>query len=439
MRGTNRDRPAFDNRLDCIARMARCALGLHAVATQQKDLRTGLSIWQHRRAPPVQHAALSQDIRTDVLVMGAGITGALIADALVSTGANVVVVDRRGPAQGSTVASTALVFYEIDTPLIRLIRKIGRVKAVRAWRRSRLAVEALAARLCELGMRDVTRRNSLYLAGDMLGPKELRRENEARQASGLSSRFLSRKMLHEQFGIARAAALMGYGNLVLDPKKATMTLLHAAAAGGARIFSATEVTEIAPKSSGVTATTANGCRVYCDHLVFATGYELPKGVPHRHHKITSTWAIATVRQAHRALWPDECCICEASDPYLFIRTTSEGRVLCGGEDEETSDAQTRDALLGRKAATLRRKLHRLLPKLDTTIEFAWTGAFGETTTGLPIIGEVPGMPRCWVALGYGGNGTTYAAIAADVITGAIAGRPDVDADLYQFPGHQTAD
>ena len=76
--------------------------------------------------------------------------------------------------------------------------------------------------------------------------------------------------------------------------------------------------------------------------------------------------------------PDECCICEASDPYLYIRTTPEGRVICGGEDEEFSDAERRDALLGRKTATLRRKLHRLLPKLDTTVEFAWTGAFGET-------------------------------------------------------------
>ena len=96
-------------------------------------------------------------------------------------------------------------------------------------------------------------------------------------------------------------------------------------------------------------------------------------------------------------------------------------------------------MLSRKTARLRRKLHRLLPRLDTTVEFAWTGAFGETDTGLPIIGLVPEMPHCWIALGYGGNGTTYAAIAADVIAGAIAGRPDVDADLYGFPGHDAAD
>ena len=131
----------------------------------------------------------------------------------------------------------------------------------------------------------------------------------------------------------------------------------------------------------------------------------------------STWAIATVPQKRDALWPGECCIWEAADPYLYMRTTPDGRVICGGEDEEFSDDKRRDALIERKTAMLRRKLHRLFPKLDTTVEFAWTGAFGETTTGLPIIGAVPDMPRCLIALGYGGNGTTYAAIAADVIAG----------------------
>jgi glycine/D-amino acid oxidase-like deaminating enzyme len=409
------------------------------VATKQRKLRAGRSIWEGRNAPTVTRQRLSEDTRIDVLVMGAGITGALIADALARTGLKVAVVDKRGLAKGSTMASTALVQYEIDTPLITLTRKIGKEKAVRAWRRSRLAVEALAVRLSELRVADVARRDSLYLAGDLLGKSELRREHEARRASGLPSRFLDRSALRDEFEISRSAALMGYGNLVIDPRKATLALLRAAAGNGARIFSALEMTNVRATKSGVTVTAANGREIRCRYLVFATGYELPHGVPRRHHKITSTWAIATVRQARQRLWAGECCICEASDPYLYIRTTPEGRVICGGEDEQLSDAERRDALLGRKTATLRRKLHRLLPKLDTTVEFAWTGAFGETDTGLPIIGPIPRMPRCWIALGYGGNGTTYAALAADIIVGAIAGRPDVDADLYSFPAHSRAD
>ena len=408
------------------------------MVTTRRDLRTGRPIWAGRRAASVAHQRLTHDIETDVLIIGAGITGALIADALTSEGVEVVVVDKRGLAKGSTVASTALVQYEIDTPLTVLTRKIGKENAVRAWRRSRLAVGALDARLAELGVSDVARRNSLYLAGNVLDPKALRREHAARRAAGLPTRYLDRKALRDRFGIARAAALMGYGNLTIDPRKATLALLQAASVNGTKIFAPEDMTDIATRKGGVTVTAANGRRIHCRHLVFATGYELPHGVTCRHHKLTSTFAIATVRQKHAALWPGKCCIWEAADPYLYLRTTPEGRVICGGGDEDIADDKKRDALIGRKTAMLRRKLDRLFPKLNTAIDYAWAGTFGETTTGLPIIGAVPGMPHCFIALGYGGNGTTYAAIAADVIAGAIIGRPDVDADLYRFPAHEAA-
>ena len=125
------------------------------MVTKAKDLRTGRPVWEQHRAPPVPHKPLKRDLETDVLVIGAGITGAMVADALRDSGLRVVVVDRRGPAKGSSTASTALVQYEIDMPLTKLARKIGQRDAQRAWRRSRLAVDAIAARLRELEVPDV--------------------------------------------------------------------------------------------------------------------------------------------------------------------------------------------------------------------------------------------------------------------------------------------
>ena len=401
------------------------------MVTKAKDLRTGRPVWLQHRAPPLPHKPLQRDLETDVLVIGAGITGAMIADALRNSGLRIAVIDRRGPAKGSSTASTALVQYEIDTPLIKLERKIGLRDAQRAWRRSRLAVDAIAARLRELDVPDVAARDSLYLAGNMLDRDGLMREHEARRAAGLPSHFLDRQGLHSRFGITRPAALLGYGNLAIDPRKATIALLNAAAAINTRIFCPVNIVDIAAKRTTVTATASNGRLIHCRHLVFATGYELPKRVPAKGHRIVSTWAIATVPQRRR-LWPEQCMIWEASDPYLYLRTTSDGRIICGGEDEEFSDETARDALLPRKTATLRRKLARLLQGVDTTVEFAWTGSFGATATGLPTVGRVPHMPNCWAALGYGGNGTTYSRIAADIISNALAGRIDSDADLYDF-------
>ena len=407
------------------------------MATKPKDLRTGRSIWQSLPASAVRAPALRHDLETDVLIVGAGITGAMIADALAANGVRVVVVDKRGPAKGATTASTALVQHEIDRPLRRLSLGIGKADAIRAWRRSRLAVDAIAARLRELGIRDVVRRDSLYLAGNLLDPDELFEEHEARLSAGLASRYLERGELARRLGIRRGAALLSYDSLVINPRRSTLALLKAAQANGASIYAPTEIVEIDAKRSAVTATSDQGRHIHCRHLVFATGYELPHGAPRRGHKIISTWAIATPPQPRR-LWPEQCTIWEASEPYLYLRTTSDGRIICGGEDEDFSDEEKRDARLLQKSKTLSRKLGRLIRGADPSIDFAWTGSFGETKTGLPIIDRMPRMPNCWIALGYGGNGTTYARIAADIIAGEIVGRTDTDADLYRFPSSAPA-
>jgi len=117
-----------------------------------------------------------------------------------------------------------------------------------------------------------------------------------------------------------------------------------------------------------------------------------------------------------------------------VRDTLDGRVLCGGEDEDIADAAERDALIPAKLRTLQRKLGDLLPQIDTRPELVWSGSFGETTTGLPLIGKVRHRKGCWAVLGFGGNGTLFARIAADIISTALAGGEDVDADLFALPG-----
>ena len=399
--------------------------------TRKRDLRTGTTYWMSRPMPRVPATRLTHDIETDVLVVGAGISGALVAEAL-SKDHRVVIVDRRGPVRGSTPASTALVEYAIDTPLTHLARKIGSADAARAWRRSHLALHSLYGRTQTLQIKcDAIQRDTLYLAGNVLNADGLEKEAEARRAIGFETDLLSRTHLKARFGINRPAALLSHGDFTLDPRRLTGGYLRAAIGNRARLYSPVEVTEIETSRSGVTAATAKGPVIRARHVIFATGYEVPNFVPPDGHKVESTYAIATKPQRSR-LWPGEALIWEASDPYLYMRTTADGRVICGGEDEEFSDAETRDVLIAKKARAIGRKLEKLFPAIDATPEFAWAGAFGTTGTGLPRIGEVPGKKNVWAILGFGGNGITYSRIAADVVSAALAGRADPDADLYSF-------
>lgn len=396
------------------------------------DLRTGIPVWNAYRAPRVPTQRLARDVKCDVLVVGLGISGAMIAEALTAQGLSVIGVDRRGIMLGSTPATTALVQFEIDQPLSELGRQIGQADAAQAWRRSRLAVTNLKGRIRELGIRcDMTTAPSLYLAGDALDPTGLREEAEARAGIGIRATYLTPTVLKETFGIARKGAILSQDNLALDPRKLTAGLLNTALERKARFYAPVEVIALAPESDGVGVETRSGPAISARHVVLATGYELLDIVPSHRHSIISTYAIATKPQKGK-LWPGGPLIWEASDPYLYMRATADGRVICGGEDEDFADEQSRDRLLADKARMLSGKLKALFPQLDTRAEFAWTGSFGTTTTGLPYIGELPGYPGIFAAQGYGGNGITYSQIASELIATAIAGGEDGDARLFAF-------
>jgi glycine/D-amino acid oxidase-like deaminating enzyme len=397
------------------------------------DLRTGRPVWFAYPAPRVPAEPLTRDVRADVLVVGMGISGAMAAEALTAEGLSVVMIDRRGPLRGSTPATTALVQFEIDTPLTQLGRMIGDDAAARAWRRSRLAVLALQARIEALGIAcNMAPRRSLYLAGNVLRGAALRAEAEARRAAGLYADYLTAAPLREAYGIDRDGAIVSHGNLALDPRRLTAGLLNAALARGARAYAPVEATGFEASREGVAVGTAGGPVVSAGHVVLATGYELAGPAPAKGHEIVSTWAIATRPQRNR-LWPHEAFMWEASDPYLYLRATRDGRIVCGGEDEPFEDETRRDALIAEKSSRIVEKLARLLPGVDPTPDFAWAGAFGTTTTGLPRIGPLPGTPRLFAVLGYGGNGVTFSRLAAELAVAHLAGREDRDADLFAFP------
>ena len=60
---------------------------------------------------------LDKSIRADAAIVGAGVSGAFMAEALSRRFESVVVLERRGPARGATAASTAMLQFEIDEPL----------------------------------------------------------------------------------------------------------------------------------------------------------------------------------------------------------------------------------------------------------------------------------------------------------------------------------
>ena len=400
---------------------------------RKRNLRDGNAVWTAYAVPAIAGARQPRSLRTEVLVVGAGISGAMIAQSLAEAGKRLVIVDRRRAALlGSTAASTALLQFELDTPLTQLGAVIGRRKAAKVWIASRDAVNELRTRSHRLGIKaHFESRPSLYLAGNVLDVNGLRREVAERRRIGLASEYLDRHALRHHFGIDRPAALLSHGNAEANSIELAAGYLRNAIKAGARFHAPHDIVKIECDRRGTAVHTSDGVCIDARHVIFCTGYELAKIVPATGYKILSTWAIATRPQPH-ALWPQRALIWEASEPYLYLRTTTDGRVVCGGEDEAFADTDKRDALTAQKTKRLEIKLHRLFPGIDSRAALSWTGSFGGSPNGMPTIGAIPGYPRCYAVMGYGGNGITFSMLATKLITAAVLGKTTPAAKLFAF-------
>jgi glycine/D-amino acid oxidase-like deaminating enzyme len=388
---------------------------------QHRDLRTGRAPWTSGPRPP--RRPLDRDRRCDVLVVGAGITGALVAERLVREGHDVCIVDRERPGLGSTAASTAMLLWEIDRPLASLTDLYGFERAARIYRRSLQAVRDLQSlveqRQSACRMRA---RNSLYLAAGTTDAHALMKEHELRARAGLPGHFLDYQTLRREFGIDREAALLSPGAADADPVCLAHGLTNRAVDGGAHLFDADAVHyDTGGRRTAVVMD--DGDSIEADWIVLATGYVMPDFVASEIHRVTTTWAVATPPQPRRSCWPGEALIWEASERYLYLRTTSDDRIVVGGGDDDAiTEPDDRASATPDKSQFLLAGLHRLLPDAEACAQTAWSGVFGTTADGLPLIGPVPGHPRILAAYGYGGNGITFGFIAAQLIAGMIGGR-----------------
>lgn len=393
-------------------------------------LHSGAPFWLLRSG--LAEMASPVPAKIDVVIVGAGITGALLADALTQAGRQVLVIDRRSAGAGSTAASTALLLYDLDVELQELIAMRGEVDAVHAYRLSAGAIrrlEAIAASLPDdCGF---VRGPSLYLASRRRHRKRLDRECDARHRYGFAVQRWSEAEVEQRYGIPSHGALWSAEAAVVDPVKLTRALLRRATGRGAGLLSQTTVLDAQATRSGVRLQTNHGT-VDAGQLVYATGYEVPVGHPSDLVDLNSSFALVTEPLETLGPWDDGCVVWETARPYAYARSTADRRLVMGGADLPFRNAVLRDMAMPIRIHRLEERMARWFPSVPARTAFSWAGTFGETSDGLPYIGPSPVLAHTWLALGYGGNGITFGIVAADILAELCQQRRCDDAHPFRL-------
>ena len=238
------------------------------------ELVGGCSLWGRNGVRPA-YQPLEQSFKTDIAIIGGGITGALAAEHLTARGFSVVVIDREQPGFGSTAASTAMLQWEIDRTLGELEALYGFERAAGIYRRSGACVAGLAKLIAAHGITcGFQPRNTLYLANNHEGARELMEERQLRRRAGLPGHYLEHPDLLTQYEFDRDAAILSPGSAEADPVLLTWALLQIAFSRGARLLNAS-VTSLHSEGGHVTAETNGAHVIEARHVVLATGYSMP--------------------------------------------------------------------------------------------------------------------------------------------------------------------
>lgn len=398
------------------------------------DTKSGYPFWVIKNGLLPSFPRVESDQRCDVLVIGGGITGALIADELSRHGYDVVVIEQRDIGWGSTAASTALIQYEIDVPMTALAKRYDEATAGLAYTSCVEAVEELG--VLSRSLRDVgyQRTKSIYLASAMRDLPLLENERELRRRYRIPSHLVDKHALAAQFGMRAPAALVTPIAAVIDPYRFTCRLFGRLHRRGVRIFDRSTIAHLSTTSRSVTARTKAGVEIRAGHVVLAMGYAAQHWLTKRVANNRSTYAFVSdplpaadlAAVAKGVFW-------ETARPYHYLRTTVDHRLLVGGEDERTDNPARRDRRVHSRADALQRYARRLLPALEIEQAFAWAGTFAETRDGLPYFGAHPQRgDRVLFAMAYGGNGITYSVLGAPLLRALIEKRPHRLRALYAF-------
>lgn len=395
-------------------------------------IRSSQPYWLMRNGIGDAGAARELPASADIVIVGAGITGALVADALIATGRRILVLDALDTGRGSTAASTALLQYEIDTHLVDLARKLGPARATLAYRAGIESFGMLERRFPDLlAQAGYERRESLYLAADESAVPVLRAERAARAGIGIACEWLAGPEVERRFGCRRPAAILSRLAAQIDPVRFTRALLAGCERHGAEIHAQQKVEKIEAVGEELRLTLASGATLAARDVVVCAGYDSLPFAPPGLADVNNTFALVTEPvQSPLAGMP---LIWESARPYLYMRSTSDGRLIVGGADVPFRNAAARDLVLPRQVRKLGAAYRDLFGSDLPPVAYGWAGSFAETPDGLPFIGAVPGgNPHLQFALCFGGNGITYSVHAGDIIRAGLEGRAHALDDVFGF-------
>ncbi|WP_114781296.1 FAD-dependent oxidoreductase [Botryobacter ruber] len=395
----------------------------------KKESGASLPVWVEEVHMPAT-SPLTENLKCDVCVVGAGLAGITTAYLLAKEGKRVIVVEAKTIGGGETGRTTAHLSNALDDRFTELIRLFGVDGARLAAQSHGTAIDKIEEIANELSIDCDFRRVDGYLfANDRKEEEELMKELEALQQIGWLD-----VILRKQSPVATLTALpcLHFPNQAhFHPLKYLAGVAAAFLDKGGKIFTDTKI-ERFESGPVVAAVSDKGFSVAANHLVVATNSPVndfvtmhTKQAPYRSYVVAAAVKSGEVPDA--LYW-------DMQDPYHYIRLMK-GKAA-GGEDVDLLLVGGADHKTGQDDKPqvhydeLERWMRLRFPMAGEVV-YRWSGQVLEPVDSLAFIGRNPGdTENVFIVTGDSGHGMTHGTIAGMLLTDLIMERPNPWEKLY---------
>ena len=398
------------------------------------DLKSNEPFWLIKNGLINSYPSLKTDEECEVLIIGGGITGSLLAHQMVKDGYKTILIDRREICNGSTSATTSMLQYEIDVPLYELIGQIGKEGAVASYKACAKSIEDLGNICSEINSNaGFTEKTSLYFASKKKDVEWLKKEFEARVEAGFKVKWLEAADIEEMFDMKNTfGGILSEEGASVDAFCLAHEILEFNSGKGLQVFDKTEMKSVKYFKDHNIVTTTAGQKIKAQKLIYCIGYESQNLIKEDFVELKSTFAVVSEIDTDHIENLSKTLFWNTDEPYIYMRTTDDGRLLIGGGDEDFRNPEKRDKMLDKKEQEILKTLKKIKPDYDFYTDFTWAGTFGETKDGLPYIGEHKDFKNSYFVLGFGGNGITFSVTGMEMASAFMKNKKHLLTEFFRF-------
>ncbi len=393
----------------------------------------GKPLFTHTAYKAKQYPYLTADKETEVVIIGGGVTGSIVAYTMTMQGIPCILLEKKRIAHGSTSVTTSLLQYELDSNAVELEAFESRASVIQAYQLGMRALKTLEAFMHTHGNHcDYEKKDTLLYSNKQSDEKMLREEYNVRQQAGLAVNYLDDTQTLFDFPMVAGVYGVG-GGAQLDPYRYTHHLLEVSTESGLQVYENTEVSKLTYTEEGVVVHAAYDYTIKAKKVVLATGYDTDSFTKRAFGQKTMTYNIATKPLEVIKGWANKALIRDNEEPYHYYRTTQDGRLLAGGEDIPFEQGVDNEQKAQESYKRLEARLKTLFPAMKDaiTIDYAYGGAFASTKDDLGFVGPDPTHEHLWYCLGYGANGILFALLGAEMLTKLYQGTVDEAMQVFR--------